>query len=540
MLYQEVSSHTLSSIVTSDPYVAALFYEPSDESTQVILELEKIDDEADEFKIRFIKIRDRELAEEYSLTRLPALVYFRGGIPVVYHGDLLSEEDVLEWLIQHQTSADEEDLIEKVGDRQLEIMIENVDHLLVFYHDEKKRESREALEVLEQVDEEGDRIGVRFVKVTDKRTAVKNGVSHTSIPAVVYYEKEIPSVYRHEYDPDVMLAWLKERVEDAHIEGVKGEMLEKLIVKEEKMAVLFYKAGDEDCLATAKALEGIDDELDGLGALFVKNDQPHVAADYGIDALPSLVVFDNGVPNLYEGDLADEDHVLTWIIEEVSGDDTVEVVTDQMIERLIKNRNQVAVFLYDKKDKESRKALDVLEDINDDIEDISSLSLVKTNDKDVAVDYGISSIPALIFFDTGVPNVYKGDLMSSDAVLEWLEHLAKEDNIEEVNAKILQNLIDENDMPVVVYVYQEGSEHDETILADLETIDDDLEDLDVHLLKFADDSGFADKHGVDVVPALVLFEDGVAHVFDGDVGTEHKAFEWVRDVLKIDDDDDDD
>lgn len=36
------------------------------------------------------------------MTELPSLVYFRNGIPVVYHGDLRDEEEVLEWLIQHQ------------------------------------------------------------------------------------------------------------------------------------------------------------------------------------------------------------------------------------------------------------------------------------------------------------------------------------------------------------------------------------------------------------------------------------------------------
>ena len=44
-------------------------------------------------------------------------------------------------------------------------MISTVDHLLVLYHDEKKLNSRLALEALEQVDDEGDRIGVTFIKV---------------------------------------------------------------------------------------------------------------------------------------------------------------------------------------------------------------------------------------------------------------------------------------------------------------------------------------------------------------------------------------
>jgi hypothetical protein len=42
------------------------------------------------------------LAGDFSLNKLPALVYFRNGIPVVFEGDLKDEAEVLEWLIQHQ------------------------------------------------------------------------------------------------------------------------------------------------------------------------------------------------------------------------------------------------------------------------------------------------------------------------------------------------------------------------------------------------------------------------------------------------------
>jgi hypothetical protein len=34
--------------------------------------------------VRFLRIRDAELAEDYSLPALPALVFFRHEIPVVY------------------------------------------------------------------------------------------------------------------------------------------------------------------------------------------------------------------------------------------------------------------------------------------------------------------------------------------------------------------------------------------------------------------------------------------------------------------------
>ena len=62
--------------------------------------------------------------------------------------------------------------------------------------------------------------------------------------------------------------------------------------------------------------------------------------------MPTLPLFNP------EGDLTEAERVLEWIVDEVSGDDTVEVVTDQMVERLIAKRKQVAVFLYDKDDRQ--------------------------------------------------------------------------------------------------------------------------------------------------------------------------------------------
>lgn len=48
------------------------------------MELENIDDEADELGIGFVKIHDEALAEEYNLGNLPKLVYYRHQIPIIY------------------------------------------------------------------------------------------------------------------------------------------------------------------------------------------------------------------------------------------------------------------------------------------------------------------------------------------------------------------------------------------------------------------------------------------------------------------------
>ena len=46
---------------------------------------------------------------------------------------------------------------------------------------------------------------------------------------------------------------------------------------------------------------------DALNTLFVKINEASVAEAYGIDQRPSLVVFEKGIPNVYEGDLYDSD-----------------------------------------------------------------------------------------------------------------------------------------------------------------------------------------------------------------------------------------
>lgn len=54
--------------------------------TKALQELENIDDEADQLDIGFVKIHDESQADEYNLGPLPALVYYRHQIPILYEG----------------------------------------------------------------------------------------------------------------------------------------------------------------------------------------------------------------------------------------------------------------------------------------------------------------------------------------------------------------------------------------------------------------------------------------------------------------------
>ena len=60
-------------------------------------------------------------------------------------------------------------------------------------------------------------------------------------------------------------------------------------------------------------------------------------------ALPSLVYFENRIPHLFEGDLNDEDQVLSWLLHQL-GADEIEEVTDEMLDQLIASHPYVAAL----------------------------------------------------------------------------------------------------------------------------------------------------------------------------------------------------
>ena len=48
-------------------------------------------------------------------------------------------------------------------------------------------------------------------------------------------------------------------------------------------------------------MENIDDECDSTGVAFVKIDDLAEAKEYGVDKIPGLVYFEDGIPAIYEG-----------------------------------------------------------------------------------------------------------------------------------------------------------------------------------------------------------------------------------------------
>ncbi|KAF5299208.1 hypothetical protein FQA39_LY02381 [Lamprigera yunnana] len=532
---EEVNARILDKIVQETDFVAVLFCPDTTscprggitkpeckKCSKVLQELENIDDEADQLGIGFVKINDQNLAEEYNLGDLPALVYYRHQIPIIYEGELTREEDVLEWLVQHKSTGDEEDIIEDVTAKTLATLINSVDNLVVLFYDHGDRDSTLILDDLETIDDDCDKYGMQFVKIDDAEAAQEFGLD--SLPTIVYFEKGLPNVYDGDLQKEeLLLEWLVHQLEKDEIEDVTDEMLDKLIKDSKALAVLFYDDNDRKSQRVLNELENIDDECDQLGIVFVKIDNEDEAKEYGIEEIPALVYFENRIPTLYRGNLEEEEKVLKWFEHQIKSDE-IEDVTDEMLDIIIEKFHHVAVLFYDKNQKKSQKVLAELENIDDEC-DTNGIAFVKIDDPEEAKEYGIDVIPSLVLFEKKIPHLYEGDLMKEDDLLGWLLHQKKHYEIPEVTDEMMEKLIEISDYLAVLF-YDKDDKQDIRVLNELENIDDDLEKEGIIIVRI-NNKEEAKEFGIDHLPTLLYFEDKIPALYEGDLMNEDEVLQWL-------------
>jgi len=520
---EEVNAEQLIEIVETDPFVTVIFYDESKASSKALEHVEEIDEETDVFQIRFLRIHDKELADDFSLPRLPSLVFFRKEIPIVYAGDLADEHEMLEWMIKNKSSADDEDVLEMVDGEQLEIMVDNVDNLLVYFYD-NTRMSNKVLDVMETIDDDCDDMDVVFVAVKDKSLAAKYNIDE--FPTLMFFKNQIPSVYDEDLEmPNEVLTWLSDLLTGADIEQITNDILDKFIATKSYLAVVFFKEDEKKSTEAMSVLEEIDDDLDEVGIMFVKLDDEKEALEYGIEKFPTLVVFENGIPNLYDGGFQDGEEVMKWIVSESTGDNTIEIVTDNMLDQIVANHDYVAVVFYKKDQEESEDFIEKLEHIDDEAnENELSIKIVRIDDDNEAEEYGIETFPTLVYFDKRIPNIYSGEMNTVD-ILIWMMEQAEGSHIEEVSEELLATLIKKHD-DITVFFYDKDVKQERALLAELENFDQILEAEGISLVKI-DDPSAAERFSVDIVPAIVHFQFKHPHFYDGDLTNEKKIISWV-------------
>lgn len=68
------------------------------------------------------------------------------------------------------------------------------------------------------------------------------------------------------------------------------------------------------------------------------------------------------------------------------------------------------IFSDDNNDRKSQKVLNELENIDDECDNLG-IVFVKIDNAEEAKEYGIEKIPALMYFEKGIPTLYTGECM---------------------------------------------------------------------------------------------------------------------------------
>lgn len=116
--------------LTYTPSLIADKEEDSD-SPRILRHLELIDDEAAEYGIKIVKMKDRLMAKKYGFRNPPGITYFRKGKPINYDGDIDDEEEVLDWLTDPE-NMELTDHIERVNRKMFEKIRQRSDYVAVF------------------------------------------------------------------------------------------------------------------------------------------------------------------------------------------------------------------------------------------------------------------------------------------------------------------------------------------------------------------------------------------------------------------------
>jgi len=374
---EEVDDENLFRLMEEEEHMAVLFYEEKKrESMKALQHMEMIDDEADMFGIRFVRIVDAALAEDYSLWTLPALAFFRHSTPILYTGDINNQEEVFEFLFQNKYTADEDVDLEEVDEEKLEVLINHIDFVVVLFYKENDPASKNAAVDVDSIDDNLKERGISIVKTKNKDQIEMYDID--VLPKLIYFESEIPTYWPDEVPllgNETILSWIGHCQDSDVIEDITEDMLEKLIANTDMIAVFFYnkreKGEYEDAL---EGLESIDDELDSFELPFVKISSKQIAFDFGFEEIPSLAFFVKGVPAHCDVDLMDEGQVLKWILLEADM-----WVDPPLVEQ---------IFIIDSQRQEQ--------------------------------EWAVESVPTLVLFESEEPHFYRGDLSDSAALLEWV------------------------------------------------------------------------------------------------------------------------
>jgi len=527
---EETMSETKTT-VKNNRNVIIFFYETMDKiSKKIINGLDKVEGNFIGKDIHFLSV-DIDEVPDIEIASVPSLIYFKNGEPVVYEENLMNEEAIKEWVDAELKSN--LDVIEDLNAEQIHDLLDENEYVMVYLYTADSEACDEAIKQLEQIDDDADAVGVKFVKTDEADFAAEYGIE--SFPAILYFENKQPSVYDGDAAEETeLLTWLLYQMKEDTIENINRELLIKMIDEFEFLAVYFFDES-EDSVKVLRHLELIDDEASQYGVRMVKLNDPLMSKKYGHRAPPGLGFFRKGNYIKFDGDLFDDEEMLDWLTDpavmEIS--DQIEKVNKKMFEKLISRNEFLTVLFYSDTDcKQCAGVLQELENIDDDAE-TAGIPIVKLEDKELAKTVGVFALPAVVFFRNFGEEaiIYTGDLKREESILEWLmvQKDPSNDAIEELEGDELRKSVESSDaVAVFIYSHEECENCLET-LTELENIDDDVERQKIQMVKTTDAS-FAEEVGVESYPALVFFKEGVPNLYEGDLTVEEEVLDWLTEM----------
>ena len=177
-----------------------------------------------------------------------------------------------------------------------------------------------------------------------------------------------------------------------------------------------------------------------------------------------------------------------WVKEELESTD-VDVLDIPTMEKVVEGGSPFVIMFVDDPKKELNSEAAILK-----VADKYDIGVAKV--EGLSTKYGINVVPTFVYFEGGVPSIFdeeEGEELdsNSEALAEWIEEQRTSSTIEEVTEEILKLLAREKEYVAVFFTgpCNENAATDqecETVLHDLENIDDDLDDFGIKLVTTED------------------------------------------------------
>ena len=200
----------------------------------------------------------------------------------------------------------------------------------------------------------------------------------------------------------------------------------------------------------------------------------------------------------------------------------MEEVNVPLLTYLYETDDDIVVFFYESTDRDADEIIEVLEKI-DNVLDKDNITLVKIDDEGAEDQYGLSELPALVYLQNGIPNMYQGSLMDAKAILKWLKEEAKIVRMHEVTDIVLKKLVEKFDhLAAVFYDLDE-----DPVVENLQKIAGDSQKNGIAMVKINDDEE-ARSLGLEGLPQLVLFHSKIPMLMRGtDIRRPDETLDWL-------------